>query len=268
MVRDGALKLIDVFFVQVRPSPWRQAVDLGNMMLVLALRSDARTVYDAALRYFMPEDLAEAFAATRGVASPTQLRQHVKRDGRDLLAEFRSIAPARRPIAVQRWSFRRIATIVVSFLVLLLAGLTGLALFFPSRGTVTTPECGTEQAMQLMAQAVPGATSLPCVSDLPYGWGVSSAETVKGHAAFALGIAGGAETVTVTLTDSCPPPVAGSEQIPVDGGCVTYRSVIDEPTMPSFAQGGGLSFTPREELIAAVAEDDQVLCGALAPPCP
>ena len=42
MVQDGHLRLIDVFFVQVRPSPWRQAVDLGNMMLVLALRSDAR----------------------------------------------------------------------------------------------------------------------------------------------------------------------------------------------------------------------------------
>ena len=38
MIRDGQLLLIDVFFVQVRPSPWRQAVDLGNMMLVLAVR--------------------------------------------------------------------------------------------------------------------------------------------------------------------------------------------------------------------------------------
>ena len=38
MVQRGELKLIDVFFVQVRPSPWRQAVDLANMMLVLALR--------------------------------------------------------------------------------------------------------------------------------------------------------------------------------------------------------------------------------------
>ena len=32
--------MIDVAFVQVRPSPWRQAVDLGNMMLVLAVRTD------------------------------------------------------------------------------------------------------------------------------------------------------------------------------------------------------------------------------------
>ena len=31
MVRCGELLLIDVCFVQVRPSPWRQAVDLGNI---------------------------------------------------------------------------------------------------------------------------------------------------------------------------------------------------------------------------------------------
>ena len=40
MVRSGELLLIDVAFAQVRPSPWRQAVDLGNMMLVLAVRTD------------------------------------------------------------------------------------------------------------------------------------------------------------------------------------------------------------------------------------
>jgi membrane-associated phospholipid phosphatase len=40
MVRSGQLLLIDVGLVQGRPSPWRQAVDLGNMMLVLAVRTD------------------------------------------------------------------------------------------------------------------------------------------------------------------------------------------------------------------------------------
>jgi tRNA A-37 threonylcarbamoyl transferase component Bud32 len=32
MVRDGKVLLVDAFFVQIRPSPWRQAVDLANMM--------------------------------------------------------------------------------------------------------------------------------------------------------------------------------------------------------------------------------------------
>ena len=108
MVRDGELLLIDVSFAQVRPSPWRQAVDLGNMMLVLAVRTDAERVYRRALGYFTADELAEAFAATRGVASPTQLRAFMKRDPRDLLGEFRALAPPRRPIVLQRWGARRV----------------------------------------------------------------------------------------------------------------------------------------------------------------
>jgi tRNA A-37 threonylcarbamoyl transferase component Bud32 len=108
MVREGQVLLIDVFFVQVRPSPWRQAVDLANMMLVLALKSDAKRVYEAALKYFTADEIAEAFAATRGVASPTQLRSEMKKDGRDLVSEFQELAPEREPIRIQRWSLRRV----------------------------------------------------------------------------------------------------------------------------------------------------------------
>ena len=50
LVRDGELFLIDSAFAEVRPSPWRQAVDLANMMLVLALRTDAARVYARARR--------------------------------------------------------------------------------------------------------------------------------------------------------------------------------------------------------------------------
>ncbi|HEX6230245.1 MAG TPA: phosphatase PAP2 family protein [Actinomycetota bacterium] len=122
MVEKGKLRLIDVFFVQVRPSPWRQAVDLANMMLVLALRTDAERVYRIALRYFSPEEIAEAFAATRGVASPTQLRAMMRRDGRDLIARFRALAPPHEPIRIQRWSARR----VLLTLWILLLGFIGL----------------------------------------------------------------------------------------------------------------------------------------------
>jgi tRNA A-37 threonylcarbamoyl transferase component Bud32 len=108
MVQNGELRLIDVFFVQVRPSPWRQAVDLANMMMVLALRSDASKVYERALNVFTADEIAEAFAAARGVASPTQLRAMMKQEGRDLVAEFRALAPPRKPVAIQRWSIRRI----------------------------------------------------------------------------------------------------------------------------------------------------------------
>jgi tRNA A-37 threonylcarbamoyl transferase component Bud32/membrane-associated phospholipid phosphatase len=273
MVQRGDLKLIDVFFVQVRPSPWRQAVDLGNMMLVLALRSDVRTVYETALRYFTHDELAEAFAATRGVASPTQLRQQMKLDGRDLLAEFRSMAPARRPISVQRWSFRRVGLILVSLVLLFLAVLTGIGLFFPTRGTVTTPMCGTGQAMQLMAQAVPSAIKLPCVrtgaDHLPVGWSVGTAETVRGRAVFVVGVGdGSASPVTVTLAESCPAATDGTTEYRFQGGCVTYTPTITGQGVPSFELNGGLSFTSRSDLVDAVADEDQVLCGVSAPPCP
>jgi serine/threonine protein kinase len=169
MVQEGRLRLIDVFFVQVRPSPWRQAVDLGNMMLVLALRSSAEHVYEKALAYFTPEELSEAFAATRGVASPSQLRASMKADGRGLLETFRELAPPREPITIQRWSIRRVMLIVATLIVVLLTVLTGIALFIPSRGDVSAATCGTGRTMQLMAQAVPTATKLPCIGELPLG---------------------------------------------------------------------------------------------------
>ena len=46
LVRDG--HLIDVFFTEIHPTPWRQAVDLANMMLCLALRNDPQRVYERA----------------------------------------------------------------------------------------------------------------------------------------------------------------------------------------------------------------------------
>ena len=108
LVRDGRIVLIDVAFAEVHPSPWRQAVDLANMMLVLALRSDAETVYRQALRYFSPDDLAEAFAASGGVTLPSQSRSMLAQDGRQLLDQFRELAPPRPPVKVQRWSPRRV----------------------------------------------------------------------------------------------------------------------------------------------------------------
>jgi hypothetical protein len=79
------------------------------MMLVLALRSDAKQVYERALHYFTPEDIAEAFAATHSVTMPSQSRGLLKKDRRDLVAEFCRLAPKRDPISIQTWSWRRVA---------------------------------------------------------------------------------------------------------------------------------------------------------------
>jgi len=271
MVQDGRLRLIDVFFVQVRPSPWRQAVDLGNMMLVLALRSDPEHVYERALAYFTPEDLSEAFAATRGVASPTQLRASMKADGRGLLETFRELAPPRKPIGIQRWSMRRVLLIIATVFLLFLTLLAGIALFIPSRGDVGNADCGTGRTMQLMAQAVPTATKLPCIEELPLGWGTEQASVVRGRASFTLriGLLEMVSPVTVTLTETCPADTA-LQTIPVDGGCVTYQVPpgTEAGSVPSFDEGGGLAFTDRVELVASVDRDeDLVLCGTEAPAC-
>ncbi len=79
LVREGHLQLVDVSGLQVRPSPWREAVDLANMMLTLALRTDPDRVYERAIRRFTPDDVAEAFAAARGLAIPTQVSEKLKR---------------------------------------------------------------------------------------------------------------------------------------------------------------------------------------------
>jgi tRNA A-37 threonylcarbamoyl transferase component Bud32/membrane-associated phospholipid phosphatase len=109
LIRDGRLLVIDSAFAEVRPSPWRQAVDLGNMMLVLALRSDVETVYARARRQFSDGEIAEAFAATRGLTMPSQLRRMIREHGRDLHAEFTRLLPEQHPpIPIQRWTVRRV----------------------------------------------------------------------------------------------------------------------------------------------------------------
>jgi membrane-associated phospholipid phosphatase/tRNA A-37 threonylcarbamoyl transferase component Bud32 len=112
MVADGRVVLIDPAFATIRPSAWRQAVDLANMMIILALRTSPDIVYERALKYFSPDDIAEAFAAMRSVTIPSQSRSSMailkKSTGTDLVERFRELAPPRERIGLQRWTFRRL----------------------------------------------------------------------------------------------------------------------------------------------------------------
>jgi tRNA A-37 threonylcarbamoyl transferase component Bud32/membrane-associated phospholipid phosphatase len=124
LVRDGRVLLIDSAFGEVRPSPWRQAVDLGNMMLVLALRTDPERVYERAKRMFTVEEITEAFAATRGLTMPSELRRMLRQQGRDLHAEFIALLPEPpHPIRIQRWSMRRMMLITATIIGAVLASL-------------------------------------------------------------------------------------------------------------------------------------------------
>jgi membrane-associated phospholipid phosphatase len=290
MVRDGQLLVIDVFFTQVRPSPWRQAVDLGNMMLVLAVRTDPARVYRRALSYFTPDELAEAFAATRGVASPTQLRAFMKRDRRDLLGEFRALAPRREPIALQRWGIRRVIAAAAMLGAAAIAVGVGIAAFRPAEGIgAYPPACGTGHSMLLSAQAVPSSAMLPCIAALPSGWTPGGADIGNGHASFWLDSdQAGPRAVTITLTAACD--TSGAQRIPSDqagaarferplslepqftlvrmytfaGGCVTYRFSFVSGVAPSLAipVDATVAFEPRSALTDYVRRTEGLaLCG-------
>jgi hypothetical protein len=290
MVRGGQLLLIDVAFAQVRPSPWRQAVDLGNMMLVLAVRTDPARVYQRALNYFTGAELAEAFAATRGVASPTQLRAFMKRDPRDLLAEFRALAPPRRPIVLQRWSVRRVSLAAAMLAIFAVPAVLGIGLLLPaSNPAVHAPDCGTGHTMILAAQAVPSAVFLPCIAALPSGWTAAGAEIASGQASFVLNSGQpGLQAVTITLTATCD--IAGAQQIPSDqpgmrrferplsllprysddryytfpGGCATYQFAFARGAPPALATSvdSVVAFLPRSALVGYVHRTEGLaLCG-------
>jgi hypothetical protein len=108
LVQNGHLQLVDVSALEVRPSPWRQAVDLSNMLLTLALRTDPELVYQRATKVFTPDEIAEALASAVGLTIPTELQAKLKADGRPLLDRFRRLAPPRERISIQRWSTQRL----------------------------------------------------------------------------------------------------------------------------------------------------------------
>jgi tRNA A-37 threonylcarbamoyl transferase component Bud32/membrane-associated phospholipid phosphatase len=297
LVRDGKMYLIDAFFVQVRPSPWRQAVDLANMMLVLAFRFNVERVYEHALKFFSPEEIAEAFAATRGVASPTQLRVLMKEDRRDLLTEFRNLAPKRRAIAIQQWSPRRfaIAFFVIAVFVLAATQLVGLLSPVQELPITKPAECGAESTVLLMAQAVPSAAEIPCIASLPSGWKFGRAPIHNGRGRFWLDSdRAGSRAVVVTLTARCelvgvdevgvragrvtrfervrrvPDGIAAVRYERFAGGCARYDFNLDDEDAPSLfaAVEVALAYTPRAELIAHVDDEFGLrLCGR-GVPCP
>jgi len=294
LVLDGQVKLIDAFFVQVRPSPWRQAVDLANMMLVLAVRTDAERVYERALQFFTPDEIGEAFAAARGVASPTQLRVAVKKDPRDLIGQFRALAPERRTVSLQRWSIRRvaIALAIVAGTAFAVANTTSMFTPVHDIGVGETPDCGTSNVMILIAQSVPSATAVPCIAALPAGWELGGAHVRQDRARFWLDSdVGGNDAVEATLLppqdcdvtgatavpsdevgmrrfeqpDRLPPGLRSSRYYLFEGGCVIYRFSFAGEATPSlmFDADNALAFQSRASLEEEVEERNGLrLCGA------
>jgi tRNA A-37 threonylcarbamoyl transferase component Bud32/membrane-associated phospholipid phosphatase len=272
LVRDGRLYLIDVFFAEIHPSPWRQAVDLANMMLCLSLRTSPQQVYQRALRQFSVDEITEAFAAARGLALPSQLRRMMRDQGRDLHAEFVRLLPTPpRPIGVQRWSARRVALLLLVLLVLVPAGVP-LAWMFaqssanPGGGATVTGgsgSCTQIEELWLEAQSVPSASRIPCVRDLGAGIagalsvrdGESVLELSRGSLEINLNTGGESKAsaeggaITVRLTATCAVPASGTGQA-VAPDVRRYRLGAADGTaeVVDIFPGGCVSFRPEPDM--------------------
>jgi membrane-associated phospholipid phosphatase/tRNA A-37 threonylcarbamoyl transferase component Bud32 len=231
LVRDGRMRLIDVAFVQARPSPWRQAVDLANMMLCLGLRSSPERVYERALRQFSVEEITEGFAAARGLALPSQLRRMLRDQGRDLHEDFVRLLPSPpQPVSIQRWTMRRVgllgATVILAFL------LVGFLVSTTNNDTATktsleTPslDCTDLEPLWLQAQAVPSASLVPCVRALPVGWSLSNVAVNDGRSVIALHHdRTGVDAMVARLTAGCDVGQA-TEQASSQPGVRRYQRV-------------------------------------------
>jgi tRNA A-37 threonylcarbamoyl transferase component Bud32 len=281
LVRDGRMLLIDVAFVESRPTPWREAVDLANMMLCLALRSDPRLVYERALRQFSVKEITEAFAATRGLAMPSQLRHLLREKGHDLHAEFLDLLPERpRPISIQRFSLRRLGLAMVVLLGLLVV-VPMVVNWSVQTDRVSTSlytgdvGCDEREALWLMAQAVPSSPVVPCLELKPAGWSLNDVKVSSGLATVVFDITEPFQraAVTVELAPSCD--LAGTTEVSSEqpgarrylwidrsttparvsrfytfpGGCVTERFVsADRPERLASEASSTFGFVTRDQL--------------------
>jgi tRNA A-37 threonylcarbamoyl transferase component Bud32 len=217
LVRDGRLLLIDVAFVEARPSPWRQAVDLANMMLCLALRSSPEQVYQRAVRQFSVEEISEGFAAARGLALPSQLRRLLRAQGRDLHGEFVRLLPAPpHPVSIQRWSARRIGLLALMVVLLVELGvpiirysLNNYPAFQTRIYNFGTLACTDLEPLWLVAQSVPSASLVPCLGSLPDGWELAKVTVNEGRSAIVLYDRFGSGVVVLQLSADCDVRGAG-----------------------------------------------------------
>jgi hypothetical protein len=197
---------------------------------------------------------------------------------------------------------RRIGPAILGSMVMLL-GLTGCvsgqsASLMP---TCPDPPIEVRPVLILEAQAVPTATYLPCVTELPSGWRYGgfqiTGDRTGGTARFWLDDSyAEVHAVEVTLTTTCdpsqafegeadpnhpntrifdetislPPHFSGVRYLVFPGGCVSYRYAFSKgvPAALVLDVQQALNLIPRGPVVDKVKTDfDLSLCGAGAPPC-
>jgi hypothetical protein len=193
----------------------------------------------------------------------------MRAQGRDLAAEFVRLLPTPpRRIAIQRWSPRRVALLLLVLLVLLPAAVPLAWVFARSSAnpggaaavTGGTGSCTQLEELWLQAQAVPSASHIPCVQALPAdiigALAVRDGESVLelSHGSLAISLIAGewpraqaaAGSVTIRLTASCAVAPTGEGQTIAPG---VKRFQIQGPASPpqvvDVVPGGCLTYQPE-----------------------
>jgi hypothetical protein len=228
----------------------------------------------------------------------------LKKDGRDLVAQFRRLAPRREPISLQRWGLRRIVLALALLGGALLFVMNVYGMFLPAELPLNDPgrpgrdqaaaTCDKNDVMLLMAQSVPTAPSIPCISSIPAGWELGRVVVKRGHSHFVLKASDHRVEVTLEPEQACrvetasevpseelaarryeaptqlPPDVRTTRTYLFDGSCVTIDFDLDDAASASLLVDldSALSFRPRDELVELVEDRTGLsLCGLGAPPC-
>lgn len=149
----------------------------------------------------------------------------------------------------------------------------------------------------LLAQSVPSATQLPCVSEFPAGWSFGGTDISSGLGRFWLDSdRGGIHAVQISLRSSCDttdaieerpapdeaatrvyvrpdslnPSFTGVRFLRFKGGCIDYTFHFASGASSTLAIEAveALSLLPRATIVAEVQDvAGLTLCGAGAPPC-
>jgi hypothetical protein len=209
------------------------------MMLCLALRSSPELVYQRAQRQFSVEEISEAFAATRGLTMPSQLRHMMRAQGRDLHAEFLDLLPERpAPISNQRFSARRFGLALMCLLVLLMVVPLGIAWAVQTErdfAVLFTSDvgCSDQEALWLMAQAVPTSPVVPCVQLDPDGWALNEVEAGSGFASIVFDVVDPYQeaAVRVDLLPACD--LAGADEVSSEQAGARRYLRVDRSATPA-----------------------------------
>ena len=181
-----------------------------------------------------------------------------------------------------------------------LAAMVSVSIAGCSGGSRTVPLCTQADVniFVLVAQAVPSATQLPCIAELPSGWSYGSSDISSGLARFWLDSdRAGFHAVEVSLRRSCDTTDAIEERPAADetgthvfvrpdslepafraqrfllfeGGCIDYEFRFAPGAASTLAIEAieAISQLPRATIVGVVSVDPGLtLCGAGAPPCP